>query len=253
MTCADIDDLAGAYAVGALPADELTQFEAHLASCLLPHEELVSLVEGAALLAYACDEVLPPPALVDQILARASSNQQQIPLPAKPVSVNGWKRPQTPVRRGISWMSLAAIAAALALLSIGLGVWGSITRRDLNQQQAREMSGQAVLSAVVDGTVFPFDSGNAGRNAVLIQPRDGSPAYLLEQLPRAESGKRYQVWVISSGRPVSAGLFQGSPDKPEAIRLSSALNGAQAVAVTLEPFDGSVAPSGPEILKRSLT
>ena len=57
MTCEEVDDLSGAYALGALPPQEVEAVEAHLATCLRSdHAELHELSATAAMLPF----IVPP-------------------------------------------------------------------------------------------------------------------------------------------------------------------------------------------------
>jgi len=60
------------YALDALDADEEREFEEHLASCEACREELASLREATAALAYGAVGPAPPPELKERILAEAN-------------------------------------------------------------------------------------------------------------------------------------------------------------------------------------
>ncbi|MBN9338222.1 MAG: anti-sigma factor, partial [Chryseobacterium sp.] len=57
---------------------------------------------------------------------------------------------------------------------------------------------------------------------------------------KAPEGMEYQLWAISDGKPVSAGMY--SEDKDSKIVLSNIPN-AQAFAITLEKRGGSPVPT----------
>src|SRR4051812_48132549 len=63
-------DLAAAYALGALPADEARRFEAFLATSPEAQRDVAEYRETAALLALAGPEAAPAGALRDLVLAR---------------------------------------------------------------------------------------------------------------------------------------------------------------------------------------
>src|SRR5712692_8324455 len=72
LTCDEVEDLAGAYALGALPAAELSAIDDHLASCRLSdHTQLRDLTETAALLAFAIPAAAPPVGLGARIAGAA--------------------------------------------------------------------------------------------------------------------------------------------------------------------------------------
>jgi hypothetical protein len=74
------------------------------------------------------------------------------------------------------------------------------------------------------------------------------------RVPAAPAGTTYQVWLLTSGEPVSAGLFV--PDAAGRVMLVAAdppkvPRAVTGVAVTLEPTGGRPAPSGPTLLARA--
>src|ERR1700752_1180456 len=98
------------YALDALDADEEREFEEHLASCERCREELASLREATAALAYGAEGPTPPPELKQRILAEAKAERPNV------VSF--------PQRR--SWTApLAAAAAIAAAVVIGVGVYAA--------------------------------------------------------------------------------------------------------------------------------
>ncbi len=68
MNCEQLEELAGAYALGALPSVEATKVAAHLESCDR-HAELPERQSVAASLALAAEEVAPPPTLKSRLMA----------------------------------------------------------------------------------------------------------------------------------------------------------------------------------------
>jgi anti-sigma-K factor RskA len=74
------------------------------------------------------------------------------------------------------------------------------------------------------------------------------------RVPAAPAGTTYQVWLLTSGEPVSAGLFV--PDAAGRVMLVAVdppkvPRAVTGVAVTLEPTGGRPAPSGPTLLARA--
>ena len=74
MRCEEIDELAGALALGAALPDEVEAVRGHLADCPSAHATLRRLTATAMLLAEAVDDVEPPPHLRDRILAAARAD-----------------------------------------------------------------------------------------------------------------------------------------------------------------------------------
>ena len=61
-------------------------------------------------------------------------------------------------------------------------------------------------------------------------------------LPVPPPGKQYQLWALSNGKPVNAGVMDVDPSDKSLHEMKS-MDDAQAFAVTLEPKGGSVNPT----------
>ncbi|MDX2180443.1 MAG: anti-sigma factor [Bryobacteraceae bacterium] len=88
------------------------------------------------------------------------------------------------------------------------------------------------------------------RGRVLVSPTRGA-LLLVNNLPPAAQGRIYQMWFVpKSGAPVSAGLFQTTPQGTAIYVRSGAVDiaGTAAVAVSVEPESGSPAPSTTPII-----
>jgi anti-sigma-K factor RskA len=60
-------------------------------------------------------------------------------------------------------------------------------------------------------------------------------------LPTPPRGKQYQLWAISNGKPVDAGMI--ASNAPEELQRMKSIAQAEAFAVTLEPAGGSASPT----------
>ncbi len=74
MTCEEIEELAGAIALGAVPEDEWPAIREHLATCTRGHPEVEQLLPVAELLLVAVPVMEPPARLRDRILAAARAD-----------------------------------------------------------------------------------------------------------------------------------------------------------------------------------
>jgi anti-sigma-K factor RskA len=252
LTCEEVEELAGAYALGALPPAELRAVDAHLASCRLSdHSELRGLSETAVLLAFTVPAAAPPVELGARIARAAAGGIQTstatMPEPGPPVVL--------PFRRAWSGaVRFALAAAAAALLAIGLGAWGLAQHNELVTTRQIEQRQSAVLALLASGgTVLQTPSSAAVPAALLVEPRSGGSAYLVQGWPAAPPGKTYQAWYVSQGKPVSAGVFSGSSGDLTAVQLAGTIGGAQAFAVTVEPIGGSAQPTTEPLFVRALS
>jgi len=76
VTCEEVRELAGAYALDTLSPEESRAVDEHLRSCNL-HEELVALRATAMLLSRGTEERDPPATLRARILDAASAQRRR--------------------------------------------------------------------------------------------------------------------------------------------------------------------------------
>jgi anti-sigma-K factor RskA len=73
-------------------------------------------------------------------------------------------------------------------------------------------------------------------------PKDNQAVLVAENMPPAPEGKTYQIWVIKGDTPQPSGLFEPKGDSIAAV-VENPVEGADAVAVTVEPEGGSRKPT----------
>jgi anti-sigma-K factor RskA len=258
-------DLAAAYALGALSADEARRFEAFLATSPETQREVHEYREVAALLALADPGAGDQPALSaglrDRVLGRVAE-QKARPLTAAPRAPAA--RPSSAV-----WVALAASL----LLAVGLGA-GLVSARGrlaavetelaagnakLAAAQQRLTEREATLDAILEPGVQMFQltaKGDPDPGIQLFWDRQRSLAlvhgYRLKPVP---SGKAYQLWFIKDGAPVPSVTFTPGPDGRARVERIPVPQGGSltAAAVTVEPEGGSQQPTLPIVMVGMLT
>jgi len=252
MTCDEIDELAGAIALGAAPEDEWPAIREHLATCTRGHPHVQQLLPVSALLLVAAPDVAPPARLRERILATARAD---IAAAAAP-SAAEWAQAAPPavrVRTARAWWQRAGwgwgAAAALLIVGLGLAAWNITLRRDLDRAKDEATAAERALALVVGGEMLiQVNSTLAGAGGLLVQPRDGSPMLLVQGLPQPDQ-QTYQVWALRGGQPASLGVFLPDDSGRQVVPLAIDLANVDAVAVTLEPApNGSPLPTSTPIL-----
>lgn len=219
----EVHALTAAYALDALDEVEEREYEEHLRGCQRCRDELAAFTETATSLAYAVDAPAPPPALRDRILESARA-ERAVVVPFRP-------------RRTLNY-ALGAVAAAAAVVAIGVGIWGaSLSDRVDRLESTNDILGDpnarvAQLSGA-DGRVVVSEAGDA----VLV----------VSGLRRAPSGQDYEIWVIQGQEPRPAGLFEASEGK-DVVRLDERVPRGAVVAVTLEKDGGVRKPTRAPLL-----
>ena len=228
MRCKEVEEIAGAYALSALPRDEQAEVERHLARCTR-HPAIASLRLTADALAIAAPEMEPPVALksrlMDAVRAEAAMPSQRIRLPALGPSlldrIGGVFR--MPV---VGYGLAAALAVVVAVLLVSGGGGGeTVVRR--------------------------FDNdGVSGR--VVYVPDEDVAVMTVEGLSPPAAGKTYQVWTITEGQPASIGFLDVGVAGPATAAMQVQLHEGQVIAVTVEPDGGSPQPTSDPIFSAKI-
>jgi anti-sigma-K factor RskA len=224
MNCHDVDELAPAYALGAVEPDEERAISAHLATCDSPHPEVRELLETASVLPAATEAVTPSSALRARLMTTIAATPQDHRRVAEPREVRPMVQP--PAR---PWWRLAPLPAGLAAVGlaavIGLGAWNV----NLNQRLADR---DAALRAVATADVAYAVSGSAGSGWVL--ETDGRAIFLADSLADLPADRIYELWLIGpDGDPVDVGTV-ASTDGLTLVDLERELGPATTFAVTIE-------------------
>jgi anti-sigma-K factor RskA len=240
MSDDDVRDLLGAYALDAVPDDERAAVEELVRRDPDAAAELADLRAAAAALGAAL-ATEPPADLRGRVLAAAAATPQDVvPARTQPAATDESPGaavvPLAPRRRSRTrWVAIAAAVAIGAAIPAGLAV-----------QQHRELEAlradQAQLEAVLEdpgATVVHGDVAGGGTASAVVAS-DGA-VFMTHGVPEPAPGHVYQLWVVASGDPVSAGLVTEGGTQTVVV-LDDFVEGA-ALAMTLEPAGGSPQPT----------
>jgi anti-sigma-K factor RskA len=257
MSDEQFQELAIARLLGELDAAGETTFRAELMRRGASGHAMVRQLQNAlGDVALAVAPAEPPPSLRARVLTDIGA-----PLTA----------PETPPAREQSLWPWAA-AAALAALTLGLGVWTTrlADERDrlvaevdrLEQRIAAADSVEdrmAALQEDLDLVGAPRSAVHAlvGTQAlpqagarVFIDPATGRALLFAYDLPVLGPDELYELWAIGAEGPRAAGVFR--PDDEGRARLEipdpELLRDVQTLAVTVEPTPGVEQPTGEIIL-----
>ena len=233
------DDLKGAYALGALEESERREFEGYLAAHPELQAEVDELGSVADLLALAPQEYEPSPKLRRNLLSRIEDSA-------------GATVAETPARRTRSYgrlfgpggLSAAAIAAVAVLAVVGLLLW-STSLRDENEDLRGELETHQTYELEGSGAAEDV-------RGEVVEVGNGQAVLVAENLPPAPAGEVYETWLMHGGVPEPAGLFEPGDGGDAAAPIEGSIDGADAVAVTVEPSGGSPAPTSDILLTATL-
>jgi anti-sigma-K factor RskA len=243
------DDLA-LLALEALQGDERVTLEKHLEGCASCRSELERLRGDMALLALSASGPAPPRRSRERLLKAIAKEPRAQKIGAA---------------RRSSWTLLPWLAAAGLLLVAGF-FWQQSDRlaqrvarlQDESAQQhtqlerAREVvstltSTDALRVTLVAAQAPPQPQGKA----IYVRERS-SLIFLASNMPALPPQRSYELWLIpTNGAPIPAGMFK--PDaRGSATVVEPPLPGgveAKAFAITVEPEQGSSAPTMPIVMK----
>lgn len=248
--------LTGAYALNAICDADRTEFERFALDNPDALEEVRSLSETAALLAYGAPAEAPPPELKTNVMAAIRNTRQ---LPASSVvrdissGTKGRSRASSERRR---WVPLLSAAAALALFAgVGVGGWvigQNASQSDLHKQLSAAQSQQEAMLAIMaspDASMTTTVVPSGGSVTVTSSATANQAAVTVKGLPTPPAGKTYELWFISAAGAVPAGLMSDhDPAAPSMQVLDGPLGGATHVGITVEPEGGSPTPTTTPIL-----
>jgi hypothetical protein len=255
-------------------------------------ETLVRLYsEVLGLLPQELEPVAPSPEIRQRLL-RAIGHASPGTVPAKPNALAlPDPRPARPAsgpvalprRRARRWP--LAVAAAVAILSLGFAGWLFVglreqgetiarltrelatARRQAERAEAVQAEADRAYAELVEAreqlklVTSPAVEVSAMRPAggQPLQPRargilfvaaDHQHWYLcLEGLAPAAQGKAYVLWFVAGDNPVASGAFTASAEEPVELRDVRMPAGTKQVVVTLEDDPKAQKPAGPAVLQ----
>jgi anti-sigma-K factor RskA len=275
-------ELTWTFLLWGLPAPEQSEWEAELERRgAAGQAELARMREALAGLALASPSATPPAALRERVLAAIDEQEEATPAgPGDPS--RGARKPTSGAsvtslpRRPWEWVAAAAVAASLAGL---LAVWNVSLRSELGRlrsglEEARRNliaaegriaaadSARTELEAYrrdLDALASPAGSAHTlvgtteqpnARARVFLDPQTGRAILFVYDLPVLPPQSVYELWAIKDGKPIAAGTFAPQGEARARVELEdpAVLEGADVLAVTVEPAPGGQAPTGKMVL-----
>ena len=217
VSCPSRDDLA-AYSIGALEPGEERSLEAHLPGCERCERELRALAPAVAALGESVDQLEPPVALRERVMAVVRAEA------SRPGAVAS--------RRSRLGTSLLRPAAGLAALAVaGAGVAGYLIR------DAGEESTETV----------PVSEAGGGIGGSLEVSED-SALLTVHGMPPLPKGAIYQVWVAEGDRVRPSSSFVTDRAGAATAAVPERLTDGDRVMVTRESGPGRTTPSSRPLL-----
>jgi anti-sigma factor RsiW len=215
-----------AYAIGTLDPEDQATVEAHVRGCD-PCRAEVAAYEATAWRIAEAVAAEPPGGLREAVIARARAEQRR-PQGIASSILDVFRRP----------IPAFVPAALIVVLVIAFGGYVGARRDADRYATALAAAGNARIVALSPSAERPQARG------ALVQPSNGTTAYLILDLPAPPAGKTWQAWVVRGETPLAAGI---SGDV-EVIFLTVPLQAGDVVAVTLEGAGGAAKPTTTPVL-----
>ncbi|MDP9488556.1 MAG: anti-sigma factor [Actinomycetota bacterium] len=231
------EELKDAYVLGALPEEERDEFERYLAAHPERQAEVDELGAFANLLAISPQQQEPPPELRRRVMEVVEA--EAAPRRARRRTVFAGLREYLDART-------IALGAA-AVLVIGLLSWNVLL-----QEQVQDLSGQ-VEEAQAEGRTIALEGtwAQQGASAEVAAIDENRVILVAENMPSVPEDRTCQIWVIHDDVPTPSGLFDPEGNMTAAA-VTTSIEKADAIAVTVEPAGGSEKPTSDPVLLTEL-
>lgn len=230
MTHAEMDDVYELYALGVIEPELASEIDRHLdEQCAYCSEHIADAAGLNAGLAALADAVNPPARLRRRVLAAI----QPAPEPFR------------------SWSFAPLLWAAACLALLAFAITSRLAMSNLRQQLTAVADERDELRSAVqvlsrpDTRAVQFGTTESVPHGRVLVTRSGRVVFVGSQLPQIAANQTFELWLIpATGAPQPAGLFRaGASGESVNVSPARADSTTKAVAVTVEPRQGSSAPT----------
>jgi hypothetical protein len=221
-----VDDLAAAYALGALDAEELALVDSHVRGCVACERAVGEASRTVAMLPFLLPQQAPPADAKIALFSRVAHAQRaaaasSLPLPA--ASIESVRTPTLPrssdfafdtrapappvaaptARSSRSGWLATVLSLPLLVALIATGMWGVQLRDQLALRNAELSEMQAELTNFGSGTTsFPLQPGGAAPQAEgsIILGSDQLAGMVKIDVNAKDGPKTFDVWAVEDGR-----------------------------------------------------
>jgi len=238
-----IRELLPAHALHTLDDDQALEVERHLAVCAACRQELEAYRSVSDSLSLAVPAASPSAGLKNRILKQAtgSSEGRADALPGERTYAGPrWRR-----TRALQWATGWQAVALLAILVLGAA--NAVLWYRLSQAEKRAQNPGLVL---MQGT----DADPDALGFIVVTGTGSSATLIVENLGQLGPEQQYQLWLIDEGVRTSGGVFSVDLNGYSSILISAPapIWDYSAFGITIEPWGGSLGPTGPRVLEYNL-
>ena len=246
------------YALGELEGEERSALESHLEGCTACRNELEAVRGDLAMLAFSVSGPEPPLRSRQRLLDAISKEPR------------GSRAGQTVAGARRNWwrvLELVAAAAAVAFVLFAVRENKNMQRgmvdlqaNSANQQQqllqANELLTSLTSTEAEHFTLVAAKTPPQPQGRAIYVRRNGTLVFLATNMTPLPAQKIYELWLIpKTGAPIPVGLFTPNSDGSATIVKPQIPAGVEAktFAITIEPREGSPAPTSQPIMAAAPT
>lgn len=232
------------YITNELSGDNQKSFEDHLKNCSTCHKDYIQIKEAWEALQFDFEEMEVPESLKSEVLDFVFASQQK----EADSFVSNLKKGFTFFKRQFTPLTTVLILT----LFIATTVFTTANIQMRNQTLTeKELSSQPVeILSTLPLTSVDQNKLEANGSAFVVQQGDDKKLVVqVNNLPKAEGEKVYQVWLLNDGVRQNAGSFK--PNNRGSGVLTFELQEDETfdnIGITLEPDQNSLQPRGPKII-----
>ncbi len=241
------------YALGELQGEERLRIEEHLESCADCRRELAEVQGDLAALAFSVSGPEPPLRSRQRLMDAIAKEPRLLDRSPKVATARrGWWRV----------LELAAAAAAVAFVLFAVREKKNLVREvaslqgeSANQQQqllqANELLTSLTSAEAEHFTLVAAKSPPQPQGRAIYVRRNGTLVFLASNMAPLPAQKIYELWLIpKTGAPIPVGLFKPNSDGNATLVKPQIPAGVEAktFAITIEPREGSPAPTSQPIM-----
>lgn len=273
----DLSQLAPAAALGSLPDEERTAYDAYLAATANARREADSFSSVVRSLGQDRAEEPPPAALKARLMAQIAVTPQLTGRPLvephpplhlaphqaaspRPIEEGAHQPAEPPAtdttpstaptraedRARARWFARPSVVLVAAAAAVGLFVGGTAVGIAVGNGSGASISEQASTFAQISAAPDAQRTSakvTGGGSATLVFSHDmGKSAVVVDGAPTPPAGKTYQLWYIRDGKATSAGLLPDSSTKSWQV-LDGSMKKGDTIGMTVEPSSGSSKPT----------
>jgi anti-sigma-K factor RskA len=223
VTCDELKDEYGPYALGIAEDPDRSEIAAHLnRSCPQCVPGVRSALSTVSAMCGAVKAVDPPRRLRTRVISMVAPQKES----------RSWAAVWLP------W----AVAAVLAVVLASIAIPGRVKKT--NDSATATARFDEVLSVLNDPVTKDVAFGDTVARGRFFVSANKGVVFIAAHLPRLEAGRTFEMWVIpAGGNPVPSGIFQPLADSTAVYIRPGPIGNAAAMAISIEPAGGSPQPT----------